>query len=331
MLNALRSVVSKSNRRFVNDNAGYNFDLTYIDDRTVAMGWPATGLEGAYRNPADRVNEFLHQEANDRGIHFKIYNLTDRQYPQAQFNDIPVEQFGFPDHHPPSLELLLQILKSMCEWLAADPSNSVVAHCLAGHGRTGTVISAMHLFEGMFDNPEESLENFAQKRSTAGKGVAYPSQKRAVHAAYRHLLRCRELGRDRFELWPAEKRVILKVEITLIWIAPKARRLTLLVQDGAYQTIWNSAWITGRPTMFVPQDGGVVWLPEVMVQGTFTVRLTDGKDILRTTLYTDFLDLAPTEGGVTLPKAELDGPHRDQENREYDPRLTLTLDFSSPQ
>jgi hypothetical protein len=323
-------MVSKTNRRFVDNDSGYNFDLTWIDDRTVAMGWPATGIEGAYRNPADQVNDFLHQTAQIRGIFFKIYNLADRDYPHEQFQEIPVEQYGFPDHYPPSLELLLTILKSMSSWLTADEKNVVVVHCLAGHGRTGTVIAALHLFEGLFSTPEESLANFARKRSTAGKGVAYPSQKRAVDTAYRHLRRCVLLQRDKFDVWIPIRRVLLQVSVASVWVSPKPRKCQLLIQDHEYRTIWSSSWITGRPTPFVPLDGPLSWFPSTAVAGTFTVKLVDGKDIFRTTLYTDFLDLPPDKGRIEMHKSDLDGTHRDPDDKEFDSRLTLTLNFSAP-
>ena len=44
----LRKIVSGQRRRFCNEN--YNLDITYITSRVVAMSFPASGIETAYRN-----------------------------------------------------------------------------------------------------------------------------------------------------------------------------------------------------------------------------------------------------------------------------------------
>ena len=44
----LRTLVSKKKRRYVKD--GYDLDLTYVTDHIVAMGFPASDLEGMTSN-----------------------------------------------------------------------------------------------------------------------------------------------------------------------------------------------------------------------------------------------------------------------------------------
>ena len=56
-LNAMRGVVSKKKRRFVDE--GFDLDLTYITPRIIAMGFPSTGGEGLYRNPLPEVQRFF--------------------------------------------------------------------------------------------------------------------------------------------------------------------------------------------------------------------------------------------------------------------------------
>jgi phosphatidylinositol-3,4,5-trisphosphate 3-phosphatase/dual-specificity protein phosphatase PTEN len=44
LTNAIRGLVSKKKRRFLED--GFNLDLSYITPRLIAMGFPADGTAG---------------------------------------------------------------------------------------------------------------------------------------------------------------------------------------------------------------------------------------------------------------------------------------------
>ena len=69
----------------------------YITDQIIAMGLPASGVTGLYRNPQQEVWRFL--ETFHAG-QYKIYNLCTRdqdQYDPAVFNDAVVTA-----PHPPT-------------------------------------------------------------------------------------------------------------------------------------------------------------------------------------------------------------------------------------
>ncbi|KAA0151142.1 hypothetical protein FNF27_05622 [Cafeteria roenbergensis] len=142
----IRGLTSGRRRRLVDADSGFDLDLTYITSRIVAMGYPSTGIEAAYRNSAADVARFL------RGRHagnYLLLNLSERPYDESEF-DHRVMNVGFPDHHPPPWELLWTITISLDRWLRADPANVVVVHCQAGKGRTGTVIAAALLMRQWF-------------------------------------------------------------------------------------------------------------------------------------------------------------------------------------
>ena len=73
----------------------------------------------------------------------------------------------------------------MDQYLQEDPTNVVAVHCLAGRGRTGTIIAAYLLYIKLFDDSKAALDFFATKRSSEGQGVIGPSQvmhrKRVFH------------------------------------------------------------------------------------------------------------------------------------------------------
>lgn len=50
----------------------------------------------------------------------------------------------------------------------------------AGKGRTGTIISALLLYSGLFNCAEDALNYFAAKRSINNWGVTNPSQIRFI-------------------------------------------------------------------------------------------------------------------------------------------------------
>jgi protein-tyrosine phosphatase len=65
-----------------------------------------------------------------------------------------VRFYGWPDHHPPPMSLLHDVVKAVHEWLEEDRLNVAAIHCKAGLGRTGTVISSYFLYAGFITAPE---------------------------------------------------------------------------------------------------------------------------------------------------------------------------------
>ncbi|KAH3743318.1 phosphatidylinositol-3,4,5-trisphosphate 3-phosphatase [Pelomyxa schiedti] len=174
---ALRTRFSGDKNRF--DDGKYNLDLTYITDRVIAMSFPAEGVESTYRNFIDDVVGMM--ETHHKG-HYMIFNLSGRDYDYAKFSyQVQYMWCSFPDHHAPPFWVLLKLVMDMYSWLAADPLNIVAVHCLAGKGRTGTVIASFFLLCGLFDQPDNALNFFARQRSVTQNGVSGPSQLRYVH------------------------------------------------------------------------------------------------------------------------------------------------------
>ncbi len=157
---ALKHAVSQNRCRFVDTE--YDLDLTYITNRIIAMGLPSDGVRALYRNNATHIASFLKQYHNN---HFMVFNLSQLHYDAAKF-DHNVMLMGWPDHHNPTLDLLFSIVKTMHAWLSSDEKNVVAVHCLAGKGRTGTVIVCYLLYIGMCRTVRDALEYFAMKRTS---------------------------------------------------------------------------------------------------------------------------------------------------------------------
>ena len=125
----MRQMVSQNKIRYQED--GYDLDLTYITDKIIAMGFPASGLESVYRNPMGQVKKFL--EAKHPGGAYKVYNLCaedKHQYASDAFlPGAQTTEYEFEDHNALPLPLLVDLCNDAQAFLAADDNNVIVIHC----------------------------------------------------------------------------------------------------------------------------------------------------------------------------------------------------------
>eukprot|EP01114_Cavostelium_apophysatum_P002296 TRINITY_DN1202_c0_g1_i1.p1 TRINITY_DN1202_c0_g1~~TRINITY_DN1202_c0_g1_i1.p1 ORF type:complete len:160 (-),score=15.04 TRINITY_DN1202_c0_g1_i1:246-725(-) len=136
-MNVIRKKVSLNKRRYTQE--GFDLDLTYITNRVIAMGFPAVGIEGFYRNPRSDVKKFLEFKHTGK---YKVYNLCiekSRAY-DADVFDNRASRYPFQDHQAPPLEMIGQFCSDVDKWLEEDPANVVAVHCKAGKGRAGMMI-----------------------------------------------------------------------------------------------------------------------------------------------------------------------------------------------
>eukprot|EP00923_Selenidium_pygospionis_P034554 GHVN01060193.1.p1 GENE.GHVN01060193.1~~GHVN01060193.1.p1 ORF type:complete len:398 (+),score=54.82 GHVN01060193.1:2969-4162(+) len=138
-----RYMVGLNKRFFVEGQ--WSLDLTFITDRVIGMGLPASNCEALYRNPIQDVSHFFRSRFPDD--HLIIDLCVERSYPHYYF--YKTMKFPFDDHSVPALETLLSCCEAMGEFLHSHPQGVVAVHCKGGKGRTGVALSSWLLYSGI--------------------------------------------------------------------------------------------------------------------------------------------------------------------------------------
>ncbi|KTF94504.1 hypothetical protein cypCar_00002270, partial [Cyprinus carpio] len=172
--------IEKFTRRMVSDTKKMLF--VSFCERVIAMSFPSSGKQALYRNPIREVARFLDTKHLD---HYKVFNLCSEKGYDPKFFHYRVERIMIDDHNVPSLEDMLRYTACVREWMAADSRNVIAIHCKGGKGRTGTMVCTWLIDSDQFENAQESLDYFGERRtdksmSSKFQGVETPSQSRYV-------------------------------------------------------------------------------------------------------------------------------------------------------
>lgn len=161
LFHSCRKAVSKDKNRYERD--GFDLDLTYITDKIIVHGFPATGIEHIYRNPRLEIRRFMDFYHHDN---YKMYNFCcepGRGYNSQIFYG-RVERYPFKDHNIPPLETMAAFGNSAKLWLDENPKHVVNLHCKAGKGRAGMMCCVLLIRTGYASNAKLALEHYDDKR-----------------------------------------------------------------------------------------------------------------------------------------------------------------------
>lgn len=192
--NLLRAMVSVPKQTCVDSNN--LLDLSYITPRIIVAAGPSNdAFLNLFRSPVDTIVEYLDKNyTSGTQTHWHIWNLRgegpgyDEKFVKGNWTHHP-----FPDHMPPTIELMDKIVKEIDAFLREDYRNVALIHCKEGKGRSGTICCCYLLYEarlkGVFLSPEEAMETFTNRRMKRyfGDGVSIRCQIRYLHYWKRYL------------------------------------------------------------------------------------------------------------------------------------------------
>ncbi|KAH9896956.1 phosphatases II [Cubamyces lactineus] len=141
MSDFIRRLVSGNKARYKDEALDLELDLAYITDKVIVMGYPATGIEGLYRNRREDAKKFLDHHHGKNYWVFNFCPVRENSYPDSVFEG-RVSRYPFPDHHAPPLAILPLVAREIRLWLDGSPDRVAVLHCKAGKGRSGTMACA---------------------------------------------------------------------------------------------------------------------------------------------------------------------------------------------
>ncbi|KAK0197271.1 hypothetical protein F5146DRAFT_1014777 [Armillaria mellea] len=164
MADYIRRFVSGDKARFKDKNLDLDLDLVYVTDQVIIMGYPASGMEGLYRNRREDAKKFLDHRHGKNYWVFNFCPVKENPYPVSYFEG-RVSRYPFPDHHAPPLALLPLVAREMRAWLSGSPHRVAVLHCKAGKGRSGTMACAYLL--SLDDHLTNSLKRSRSREERA--------------------------------------------------------------------------------------------------------------------------------------------------------------------
>lgn len=127
------------------------------------MAYPAEGLESVYRNKITDVSAFLKKYHKDK---YLVVNCSNRKYDYKYFDNNVLDMY-WPNHYPcPFDEFAKTILKTV-NFLIENKENVVAVHCLAGKGRTGSLVNSVLYVSGKYKSIKEINDLYLSRRAVA--------------------------------------------------------------------------------------------------------------------------------------------------------------------
>eukprot|EP00056_Hartaetosiga_gracilis_P009470 m.136213 g.136213 ORF g.136213 m.136213 type:complete len:711 (-) comp13134_c0_seq1:2124-4256(-) len=315
-----RKIVSKKKIRYQED--GFDLDLTYVTPQLIAMGYPAEGAEAVFRNKYEEVYRFLQEKHHD---HYKVYNLcSERAYPPTKFHN-RVAVFPFDDHNPPPLSLMFDFCRDLDAYLKQDEKNVAAIHCKAGKGRTGVMICSYFLYSRCVSDPFVAMAKFGTMRTTNGKGVTIPSQKRYIG----YFSKCIEAG-----VPPTPKHKVLKTIV--VNVVPNCdvnggcQPYCNVYQDNIF--LYTSKPSEGTPPLFKsPPSTTMTINVSVPVKGDIKIEVVHADRVFHQddklfsfTFNTAFIE---DDNEVVLQRTEIDGAHKSKNIKQFSAAMNTKLFF----
>ena len=331
MVNKLRRALLVNKMRYRKD--GFNLDLTYVNDRLIAMPLPAEGMEAKTYNDIEDVSRFFRKmHFSPNGASFLIFNVcSERTYKHRLFLGQVVDLLIEGDN-PPTLEQLVKFVERVDQWQDLSPDNVVAVHDIAGLARTGIFVVCWLVYSGFAQHSsqqtvvQDALAWFCLRRLGREQDEAMeytPSQKRYMEY-FREVV-----DQGGYEL-PA-----LTLDSIVMYTTPKLKSSGrcspwFIIRQGQKEVFDYSKY---HKVSMLPKgrDETVFDCGGCQLRGDLTITFYDNdiqemtdEEMFCISLHTGFL---PTDH-LVVPLHEIDGACRDTKNSVYEKNFQVELVFA---
>jgi hypothetical protein len=322
----LRRKASKGLTRYRGD--GFDLDLGYVGERVVVVAAAADLREVA------RFLERRHPQS------YKTVFLGAAPADASRLRGA-VSEYALDPSTPPPLLLLPEFCYSVHAWLRAHPQNvMVVCDAAPGADLSGVLVSSFLLFSRApaAADAAAAIAAFRAQRTLDGAALQLPSQRRYVEYAEQYLARERafKAAAALSEHDMASPALFLPQRLVFI------RSLSLRPLPRAVRPSAKEVWLEIRDPLSSTSTRGRVQPRRSKERGVLDFALAQlapvTEDVLVEVFYATlfgrerlaalcFNTRLLERASLTLPKAELDGPHLDTQHRRFARDFAIELQF----
>lgn len=192
MKSLLRAIVASPKKSYMDTDSDIRYDLAYITQRIIVCSGPTNHyIKNFYRYPIGDLVQLL---TINHGESWWIWNFRGEGKGYDD-DDVfkKISYYPFPDHQPPPLDVMLQSVEEIDDYLSENDDLVAVLHCKAGKGRSGTICCGYLLYKSFKENHPITVENainlftIKRMRNDSIAGVSILSQRRYLLYWYEFL------------------------------------------------------------------------------------------------------------------------------------------------
>jgi len=134
-------------------------------DNVIAMSFPhpVDDPDPKRKNHIDKIAAYLDETHKDKYV---LYNLCEeKKYDNTLFHHGKLASCPIEDYSVPDLAVLLEVFPKIKAHLESADDAVVGIHCMGGRGRTGTFVSMLLIYLGLFKNAEDATKYFKSRRA----------------------------------------------------------------------------------------------------------------------------------------------------------------------
>lgn len=270
----IRSLVASPKQLHYDPTTDLHLDLSYITPRLIVTSAPVSSYwESWYRYPLDDLLVYLNSEHQDN---WHLFNFRGEGAGYS-YEEVAgkVSHYPFPDHYPPTMEIIINCVSEMDKFLTTDDKNIAVLHCKAGKGRSGTLCCAYLIYQLKELTVSQILHLYTRRRMNAfaGEGISIMSQKRYLEYWYRCVHE--EAIQEKYMDWSAKGATIDSIRVknlrttnayslglTILEYIKQGqntvvRQLVKITEENSHVIIDDSEWVVyklTKPTLVSSED-----------------------------------------------------------------------------